>query len=111
MNYSLKQGLDNAESIIEISDGDDILTCRIKNRLSKKTDIAEIKRVLKAKSTIITSAYFDPALRTEGNTGIIKASNILKNILRCEANELNVLVEDEKYFIVSMSICLGGLKL
>lgn len=105
-NYALEKDCKIANLSINIEDNETYFICNIKNELIN-TDENELKmideKILKKEIEIKQPARSN-ANRTEGNTGIIKATNILKrslvnieNKITFKRVDLNIIIEFKIY--------------
>lgn len=102
INYSQKKNEDEANIFINIKDNEDYFVCEILNKLVNSTDeeLFLLDQKIEEKKKEISEATKSIANRTEGNTGIIKATKILKralgnnsNTIEFKRDDLNIVIE------------------
>lgn len=91
LDYVQEKNEKKADIFINIINEDDYFTCTIINKLfnSNEKELSIIDGKIKKKEQEILEAMESIANRTEGNTGIIKATKILKRSLNNTNNKIN----------------------
>ncbi len=105
VDYMLTGEKENISSEITIYEENNYLKIIIINSLKKNTNLKEFKKLIAKK---FEKVHTISGLREEGNSGLIKASNIISNVFRDSSNEINAIVENKKIKI-NCSISLKNL--
>jgi len=102
INYVQKKNKEEVIIFIAIEDDDDHFVCKISNELvdPSEDELFLIDQKIEEKKKEISEATKSIANRTEGNTGIIKATKILKrslvnstNTIEFKRDDLNIIIE------------------
>jgi hypothetical protein len=103
--YMLAGEKEIIKSEITIFEEKNYLKIIITNSLKENTNEEEFKKLIAEK---FEKVHTIAGLREEGNSGLIKASNIISNVFRDSSNEINAIVENKKIKI-NCSIALKNL--
>ena len=110
INYLQKKNEDEANIFINIKDNEDYFVCEILNKLVNSTDeeLFLLDQKIEEKKKEISEATKSIANRTEGNTGIIKATKILKRALGNNSNTIEF-KRDDFNIVIEFKILKKGL--
>jgi hypothetical protein len=108
--YVRKKNNISSDVLINVINNEDYIICQIKNTLINPTEeeLNEIDTIISDKEAEIKEATNSNANRTEDNTGIIKATKIIKISLQNINNSL-VFKRDDNDIIIEIKIYKKGL--
>jgi len=99
VDYSKLNNQNKAYANISIIQENNQLLCSISNTIYPGTNLAKLDSKIAVKCKEIDEFKNTINIRNEGNTGLIKATNILKNVFHNPNNRINISRDENKVYV------------
>jgi hypothetical protein len=100
IGYCKDKSLKEIKCKVLIIEDNEFCICEIQNPLIDNENVKIIESIIRNKLDELNSPSSIKNIRGEGNTGIIKADNILKNKLRSSLNSIDISVKELNFCVV-----------
>lgn len=91
-NYSKKNHMQEIDVFIEIKSLEDNIQCTICNSIEENTKIEDMQEIINKQNDAISKNLNTSITRQDRNSGLIKATNIIKNVIGNHTNSIEMMM-------------------